>query len=90
MDFPRNRFENGKGLRGIHLSLIDDGKENYSFVPWDKALAFLKGLGQEADDAFCDHLASYDPDTQAIALYHNSKEEKVVLAVYSLPEGKLR
>lgn len=86
-EFPLNRFEAGKGLRGIHVSLIQEGKESYKFLDWRKSLELLKDLGDEIDEAFVEHLASYNPDNQAIAMFHDTKESKVTMAVYSLPEA---
>jgi hypothetical protein len=83
--FPKHRFSNGKGLRGLHISLIHNDQEKYSFLPWEEALKFLRELGEDIEEPFCNQIAAYNPDKEAITFIHDSKDSKVVLALYTLP-----
>jgi hypothetical protein len=85
----RKEFDRFRGLRGIHIVHISDSEETFGFLPWDKALKFLKQLGEEqVEEQFCHHLADYDPDTQALTLTQREGVNKVVLSIYTLPPSQ--
>ena len=79
-------FERFRGLRGIHLIHISESEESFGFLPWDRALRFLKQLDEEeVEEKFCHHMAEFNPDTHALALTQKEGVDKVVLSVYTLP-----
>ena len=87
MQFSLDQFYNGKGLRGIHVFIVDGDRQDYRFVPWNQAIPYLKQMGGEIEDNFTKMLANYDPDTSALTMIHDNQTQKIRLDLYSLPSS---
>ena len=77
-------FKAHKGLRGLHIFVNGDVEKYSGFLTWDKTFLFLKELGDEhLEEEFLKHMANYNPDTHALSLIQEPREQIIKLALYS-------